>query len=348
MTGNAAVKQAASQSGIDALLSLSGRLGRDPLLVQASSGNTSLKLDGTLWVKASGKWLADAEREEIFVPLELAECLRCFRRADPLPTLDRSACAPHLRPSIETFMHAVLPQRFVVHVHSVNTIAWAVRSDAPLQLAIRLFGLNWSWIPYVGSGLPLAREVHLRSDRKPHCDIFVLGNHGLVICGDDCSRVESLLYEVERRLATAPRIVPQANLNALEKIQQIPGWRLPADKTIHALGTDGISRRVVDGGVLYPCQAIFLGGILPILERGRPFARLKKQIAARGRRSPSLIVERSGVLMRENITAAEVAALRGYVDVVRRIGPSAPIRYLTSPEIKSVVQAPAHHLQTVL
>jgi hypothetical protein len=31
------------------LLKLSARLGRDPLLVQASSGNTSIKLGGTLW-----------------------------------------------------------------------------------------------------------------------------------------------------------------------------------------------------------------------------------------------------------------------------------------------------------
>ena len=64
------------------LLSLSARLGRDPLLVQASSGNTSIKLDGTLWIKASGKWLAYAN-EETLVPIELAE-LREKLRASPV------------------------------------------------------------------------------------------------------------------------------------------------------------------------------------------------------------------------------------------------------------------------
>jgi rhamnose utilization protein RhaD (predicted bifunctional aldolase and dehydrogenase) len=39
--------------------------------VQASSGNTSIKLDGTLWIKASGKWLAHAN-EETLVPIDLA------------------------------------------------------------------------------------------------------------------------------------------------------------------------------------------------------------------------------------------------------------------------------------
>lgn len=52
-----------SQSEMMSLRELSARIGRDPLLVQACSGNTSIKLDGVLWIKASGTWLADVERE---------------------------------------------------------------------------------------------------------------------------------------------------------------------------------------------------------------------------------------------------------------------------------------------
>lgn len=55
------------------LRDLSARVGGDPLLGQASNGNTSTKLGGILWIKASGKWLAHAMQEEMFVPLELAE-----------------------------------------------------------------------------------------------------------------------------------------------------------------------------------------------------------------------------------------------------------------------------------
>jgi rhamnose utilization protein RhaD (predicted bifunctional aldolase and dehydrogenase) len=55
------------------LRELSARVGSDPLLVQASNGNTSLKLDGILWIKASGKWLARANQDEVLVPVELAE-----------------------------------------------------------------------------------------------------------------------------------------------------------------------------------------------------------------------------------------------------------------------------------
>ena len=47
-----------------ALKRLSARIGADPLLVQAAGGNTSLKQNGVLWIKASGTWLKDAVNEE--------------------------------------------------------------------------------------------------------------------------------------------------------------------------------------------------------------------------------------------------------------------------------------------
>ena len=44
------------------LVDLSARIGKNLDLVQAGGGNTSLKDDGTLWVKASGKWLSHAQK----------------------------------------------------------------------------------------------------------------------------------------------------------------------------------------------------------------------------------------------------------------------------------------------
>ena len=53
------------------LKELSAKLGNDLSLIQASGGNTSIKLDGKLWVKASGKKLKNALNEDIFVSLDL-------------------------------------------------------------------------------------------------------------------------------------------------------------------------------------------------------------------------------------------------------------------------------------
>lgn len=53
------------------LLDLAARVGRNPLLTQASTGNISMKLGDLLWIKASGKWLADAANDNILIPLDL-------------------------------------------------------------------------------------------------------------------------------------------------------------------------------------------------------------------------------------------------------------------------------------
>src|SRR5450432_447046 len=159
---------------LQSLRELTQRVGSNPLLAQASTGSTSIKLDGVLWIKASGRWMADAQQNEILIPIDLADVHRACLQRD----LDPAERYPGA--SLETAMHAILPHPVVLHVHCVNTIAWAVRSDARAQLQQRLDGLRWRWIPYVESGLPLAHAIGnalAASDAGMEVDIFVLGNH---------------------------------------------------------------------------------------------------------------------------------------------------------------------------
>src|SRR5947208_5659518 len=205
------------QAELAQLRDLSARIGGDPLLTQASTGNTSIKLDDVLWIKASGRWLADAKHEDILVPLDLREVKRYIsQQVDPAEVY---ACA-----SIETAMHAVLPHPVVLHVHSVNTIAWGVRQDAPQQLHRQLDGLRWQWVPYVASGLPLAQEIDSALFASPGANVLVLGNHGLVIAGDSCEHATDLLSQVEQRLAIRPRPASSHDYDALDEITQGSSW----------------------------------------------------------------------------------------------------------------------------
>src|ERR1700736_4521979 len=140
------------------LRQLSSRIGHNLNLVQAGGGNTSLKDNGYLWVKASGKWLVRAMEEDIFLPVPQADILRCMAENREYVQEYLTSSGATLRPSVETSMHAVLPHRVVVHVHSVNTIAWAVRKDACEAIADRLNGTRWAWIPYVHPGLVLGQR----------------------------------------------------------------------------------------------------------------------------------------------------------------------------------------------
>lgn len=321
-----------ADSEIAPLLELSARLGSNPLLVQAGTGNTSVKIDGVLWIKASGKWLAHAGHDEILVPVDLAETRRCVQLdADPASQCSILSGRNPLRTSIETAMHSVLRHRVVLHVHSVNTIAWAVRCDAVALLAERFAGLRWKWIPYAASGLPLARAIERATACSPETDILVLANHGLVVCGDNCEAAERLLHEVEARIAIAPRPAPEPDRGLLTQIAGTSGWRLPDDPSVHALGTDAWSGTVLSGGVLYPCQAIFLSPNMRVTPRS--ILNDSHTEAA----NPFLIVEGAGVVVNEQMTGPAFATLTGLAQVLQRIDDTAPIRYLDAPEVESIM-----------
>lgn len=323
MTTSASIRQ-----DLCPLLDLAARVGRDPLLTQASTGNISIKIGDVLWVKASGKWLADATRAEILIPLDLGG-LQASVRENRDPAEQQSSA------SIETAMHVTLPHPVVLHVHSVNAIAWAVRADAPAQLQARLRGLRWQFIPYVASGLPLATEIGRVLAVQPDTDVLVLGNHGLVLGGRDCRATEDLLADVERRLAIPAREAGPADYAPLADLAADSQWALPDDQAIHSLATDPVTRRVLQGGFLYPCQAIFSEASKPQLFQPAPHP-------AEDTVRPFVLVEGRGVVLNRKITPAETAMLSGLAQVVQRIGASAPIRYLTEDEVAAGASTAAY------
>jgi rhamnose utilization protein RhaD (predicted bifunctional aldolase and dehydrogenase) len=328
------------------LRDLSARVGSDPLLVQASNGNTSIKLDGILWIKASGKWLAHAMQEEMLVPLKLAEVKKSIRNNTGISS--RYTAKELLRPSIETAMHAILQHRVVIHVHSINAIAWAIRLDGAGQLKERLAGLHWRWIPYAASGIPLAREIEKATAGATETDVFILGNHGLVVCGQDCHTAEKLLCEVERRLAITPRGFPRPDTTVLAMIARFSAWRFPDVASLHALGTDAVSRKILRGGVLYPCQAIFLGQTMPLLPPAVVLSRSTQRLNGKDGTPAFVAVERSGVMLNEKMTSAERATLIGLAQVTQRTEESAQLRYLKGAELTEVLSKGAHGYKEVV
>jgi rhamnose utilization protein RhaD (predicted bifunctional aldolase and dehydrogenase) len=318
------------------LLDLTVRVGSDPLLTQASTGNISIKRDGILWIKASGRWMADAAYGDILIPLDLTQLLNGYLRRH----VDPADC--YQGASTETALHAVLPHRIVLHVHCVNTIAWAVRYDGAARLEQLLQGLCWKWVPYVASGLPLSRAIERVLCTDPNTDVFILGNHGLVVCGNEPEAVEQLLDEVIRRVSIVPRESRAHDYVVLRAMSRNSGWTVPADEKIHTLGTDPISRRILAGGTLYPCQAIFSD----ISERNPflPCSDLESfcDSEALCSNQPFRIFEGRGVLVSEAISSAALAMLCGLAEVLQRLHASAPVRYLTELEIGAIPRETVH------
>ncbi|HEX4770700.1 MAG TPA: class II aldolase/adducin family protein [Bryobacteraceae bacterium] len=328
---------------LNALQDFSARIGRDPLLVQGATGNTSIKLGGTLWIKASGKWLLHAKSDDIFLPVPL-EDVRQSIRTNTRYVFDESGHNGKLQPSVETAMHAVLPHRVVVHVHSVSAIAHAVRRDGQEVVARRLHGLAWRWIPYVASGLPLALEI--QKALRPTPEVLILANHGVVVGAPDCKSAERLLEDLEQRLAIPPRKASPRPRSISEPEMKLPNEPVRAAETswlpcprqpLQRLALDPVSQGILRGGTLYPCHAIFLG---PAVAFASSLDQVAESIAAHkrdsGRPPAFLIVKDECVLLSSNISPVQLEILEGLLQVVERLEADTPIRYLTRSEVAAL------------
>jgi rhamnose utilization protein RhaD (predicted bifunctional aldolase and dehydrogenase) len=221
-----------------------------------------------------------------------------------------------------------MPQRVVLHVHCVETIAQACLADAFERLAALLAGLDWAFVPYVRPGVSLARQMaeHL----TPSTNVVVLGKHGLVIAGDNAAETAQLRAEVSRRLSRPPR--PRATLKfggeALRSFEAA-GYRAAQDEALHAIAIDPVSLAVARRGSLYPDHVVFLGPGIVETKGAESAAAAARRV---GRRAPLVVVPRLGVLMHDTASPSARALARCLADVACRLSADDPINPLTAED----------------
>jgi rhamnose utilization protein RhaD (predicted bifunctional aldolase and dehydrogenase) len=314
------------------LVELSARLGKNLDLVQAGGGNTSIKDTGTLWVKASGKWLSHAAEDDMFLPVPMADIERQLAAQDERFPEYQTGSGAVLRPSVETAVHAVIPHKIVIHVHSVRTIAWAAQMNGSQGMASLMAGLNWSWIPYTHPGIPLA--ITIRNIRSKPLDVLILENHGLVVGAETCPKAEALLQEVERRLDTPARQAGPPNIARLEELSQDTRWQIAPDTEVHALATNENSCDIAEAGTLFPDQCVYLGPAAAIMQINETLQDACSRYQARFNFDPVyLLVPGVGVLTKRDIKRSARELLLGLKRVVERIPASSQATYLPPAQV---------------
>ena len=178
-------------------------------LIQASGGNTSLKLDnGQMLIKASGVQLADITAEEGYSTIEtgvivayLEALLENKTACDEKEILNKALLAGK-RPSIETFLHSCTDV-LTLHTHSVAVNILAARKGG-MEVLRELFP-NALVVDYATPGLALAEAFYraykdgMRAGAKPYKLIF-LKNHGLIVTGKTADEVIQLTEDVTLKL----------------------------------------------------------------------------------------------------------------------------------------------------
>lgn len=336
------IRSVIADETLSALARMSARIGADPLLVQGPGGNSSVKDDEELWVKASGQWLAEATTRPIFVPLALAglrdEHGRPLDEA-PIDAVIAARNGAGLKPSIETMLHAIMPHHVVVHAHAVNAMAVSVLAEGQALAAARLAGLAWAWIPYCRPGAPLARAVGAALAAR-HVDVLLLQNHGVVVGGDDFAAAEALLAEVERRLTLPARPQPAMPTAA----SPADDGRFARHDLLSAWARDPAVADVLTGFTLVPDQVVFLGGPIPRWAEGEaPVTAAARAKARTGIDPVALLRPGHGAVVASGLTAATAAMIDGLIEVARRLPAGAAISGLSPADVALLAGWEAEH-----
>ncbi len=186
----------------------SNLLGADARITNTGGGNTSSKIAATdplsgdtvrvLWVKGSGGDLRTATRAN-FASLYLDQVLslrgmyaRLPQRGPKTPAEDAMVgMYPHTTfdrnptpASIDTPLHAFIPQAHVDHLHPIAVMAIATAADGP-ALTREVYGDVVIWTNWQRPGFDLGLKLERISREHPGAQGVILGGHGLISWADD-------------------------------------------------------------------------------------------------------------------------------------------------------------------
>jgi NAD(P)-dependent dehydrogenase (short-subunit alcohol dehydrogenase family)/rhamnose utilization protein RhaD (predicted bifunctional aldolase and dehydrogenase) len=204
------------------LIEISRYYGNKKDYVIAGGGNTSLKNDTDIWVKASGTSLADISRDG-FAVLDRAILKEIYTKKYSNESIAREAevkadlcraCRPGVvvRPSVETSLHELISYAFVVHTHPtlVNAITCAKKAE---ETICSLFGDAALFIPYTDPGYVLFTTIReqLITWRSSHNDdpkMIFLENHGVFVAADTIDEIKILYGSIESEIRERIRQFP--------------------------------------------------------------------------------------------------------------------------------------------
>ena len=324
-------------------------LGKDPLLVQGAGGNVSWKEDDLLWIKGSGTWLAHADQNDIFVPVNLMNLSRALMQKD-FDFQPQLIGAQTLCPSIETSLHALMPQKIVAHLHAIFALTYLINKDSQKMIA-GLFQqltdgtLKVAFVQYQKPGSNLAQAILEVLAIHPNANVIFLKNHGIVVGADSIDQLKILLKKLESILSRG-KTINAISVNKLPSVEaRMINEYIPfPDLEVQALALDpNLFGRLSSDWVLYPDHAVFLGAKAFTYTSWDHFLLATQE---RPGALPELVfIQNIGVFIKLDFTLAKFAQLRCYFDVISRVAPDDDLDPLSNIEIQDLLNWDAEKLR---
>lgn len=207
-----------------ALAAMSNKYGGNPEYVLAGGGNTSFKSEDLLWVKGSGTALATIKAED-FVVLSRERLDAMWTVDYPVEEETREAKVledmmsariegENRRPSVETLLHNLFPQQYILHVHP--TIVNGLTCAKEGKTAAKQLFPQAVWVDACKPGYILAMECKkvmsaYKQETGRDCDLMFLENHGVFFAADTVEQLDVLAETVMSTLKNTVKRNPDLN-----------------------------------------------------------------------------------------------------------------------------------------
>ncbi len=317
----------------ESLIDITEKVGSDINLVQGPGGNISFKNNGFMYIKASGEKMSDAKNKNIFIKTDHNKIISSLKKNDPDPIKNSWDKSSLMRPSIETSMHALMPHKYVLHVHCVNTISWVIQKNYHKKINIFLKGINWKSVPYKKPGLDLSNEIK-KIIRKSATDVILLENHGIVAGAESAEKVFEIIKFISEKLYLSELNKKVIDLDKLKKYLSCREYKLPKNNNIHQIAFSKIHSLIATKGDLFPDQTVFLENGLMIINSLKELILLSK---LRANKLPVVLIPNVGILIPRTFKEVNEDTLLGLSMIISRLPKDASINYLTKEERNELI-----------
>ena len=317
-----------SQQEILDFKNISQKLGSNSSLVQAAGGNTSIKSSESMLIKASGTWLINSKKEEVFVEVDLSSIKKKINKEIDDNYAEDIISKNNLRPSIETSFHALINFKYVLHVHSTATIANSISINAETKLN-KLFGGDFVYVPYIRPGFPLTMLI--KKVFNSESQVFVLENHGLIVAGNDLQQTYDLLLSVHQKLDIIRNNNSEINNYNSESV--IENYSLKNEEKYNLFKTSNKKFFSAFSKSFYPDHVIFLGPGVPTFENLNDVNNFLNNIKSKNINPPPyLILKGIGLYEISSVTPAAREMIDCFLEVLLRINFEDELKYLSQPQ----------------
>jgi rhamnose utilization protein RhaD (predicted bifunctional aldolase and dehydrogenase) len=313
-----------NKASIAELKKYSEKIGNNIDWIQGAGGNTSFKNKENLWVKASGCWLSNSNKNDIFISVLLSEINQSITNNSFGEITNNNP--NQLRPSIETSLHSLIPHKYVFHTHSVGVISIAVLQNGKEYLEKIFKDINWAWVPYGMPGVNLAEKIQKVLSSNP--DVIVLANHGIVVGAEKAKNAFKLLSDIELLINRSLRNINKGDSDELSALIEKTNYRICKYSIVNSLANDELSLEIMQTGTLYPDHVVFLGPgpmkILTIEELGLFLSNLEYVS-----KNPVIVVRDLGIIVDKTISQNAEAMLYCLAGVLLRLNKNEKLCYLS-------------------